>query len=540
MEKRRALGVTATLMLGTALVAAPADARSRYVAPYIELGQVVTADLTNDDVLTYSTIAAGIDAGVQSSRAEAQVSYRYERRIAWDDDVGDQDIHTGLARGSVQLGQGLSVEGGALATRTRANIDGAAPGNLAGNVDNISQVYSFYAGPTATGSIGPVQVNGAYRFGYTKVEVPNAVQLAPGQSRRDYFDDSTSHVVTASAGVAAGDVLPVGITLSGAYEREDAGQLDQQYEGAYGRGDVTLPVSRTVAIRGGVGWEKITASQRDALVDGAGNPVLDGNGRYITDPNSPQRIAYNTDGLIYDAGVIWRPSPRLELQANAGWRYGGETYFGSLNYAASHNTALQVAVYDGIQTFGRQLRDGLRDLPTSFNDQPDPFGQQFNGCVFGAAGTGGNVNSGGCLNDIFQSVATASYRARGIDAAVTKDLGRTVLGFGAGYANRRLYVPDGAPGAVYYGAEDESAYGQLFWSRALSRVSAVDANLYVNWYNSQLPGSAETWGAGANGSYTHQFGRLGTIASLGVYTFDQEALDAQWSAQALLGARYTF
>ena len=47
-------------------------------------------------------------------------------------------------------------------------------------------------------------------------------------------------------------------------------------------------------------------------------------------------------------------------------------------------------------------------------------------------------------------------------------------------------------------------------------------------------------GLGAAGSYSLSFGRLGTIASLGVYAYDQEGFDSQVSAQALLGARYSF
>ena len=360
------------------------SARSTYVSPYIEITQTVAADLSNgDDVLTYSQIAAGVDAGIATARAEGQISYRYERRIQWDDNIADDDVHSGLARGAYKISRELTVEGGALATRARSDIRGAAPGVLAGNVDNITQVYSIYAGPTFATKKGPVEIGAAYRFGYTKVEAPNSTGVRGNQPRLDYFDDSTSHVATATVGVAAGTVLPVGVTVSGAFEREDAGQLDQSYEGKYVRGDVVLPVSRTVAIRGGVGYEKIQAKQRDALVNAAGDPVLDKNGRFVTDQNSPERIAYNTDGLIYDAGVIWRPSPRLELQANAGWRYGGEIYTGSLSYQVSRDVGLQVVVYDGIETFGRQLRDGLADLPTSFQTQPDPFGQQFGGCVFG-------------------------------------------------------------------------------------------------------------------------------------------------------------
>ena len=162
-----------------------------------------------------------------------------------------------LARGAYKISPSLTIEGGALATRTRSDIRGAAPGVLAGNLDNITQVYSVYAGPTFATQKGPVQIGAAYRFGYTKVEAPDATGVGPNQPRLDYFDDSKSHVATATVCVAAGTVLPVGVTVSGAYEREDASQLDQSYEGKYVRGDVTLPVSGTLAGRAGVGYEKI-------------------------------------------------------------------------------------------------------------------------------------------------------------------------------------------------------------------------------------------------------------------------------------------
>lgn len=527
------------LACGTALLAAGgASAKSRYVQPYVELSQVVTADLTNDDVLTYSQIAAGIDAGVTGERAEAQISYRYERRIDWDDRVADSDVHSGLARGSYRLTPALSLDAGALATRTRVDIRGAAPGVLAGNVDNVTQVYSVYGGPSLSTTAGPVQLGASYQAAYTKVEVPDAIGLGPRERRRDYFDESSSHIVTGTAGIAAGTLLPVGITLSGAYDREDAGQLDQSYEGWFGRGDVVLPVSRTFALRGGIGYERIEARQRDPLTDTNGDAVTDGNGRFVTDPASPVRIAYRTDGLIYDAGVIWRPSSRLELQANAGWRYGGETYTGLLSWQVEQDTGLRVAVYDGIETFGRQLRDGLRQLPTQFATQPDPFGQQFSGCVFGSRP--GESGVGGCLNDAFQSASSASYRARGVDAVLSTARGRSSYGIGLGYSNRRLYAPRGAPGIDLFGVEDESYYAQGFWSRALSRASAVDLNVFANYYDTRLAAGDGVLGLGATGSYSHNFGRLGTIASLGIYAYEQDGFDSQVSAQALLGARYSF
>ena len=454
-----------------------------------------------------------------------------------------QDVHSGLARAAVTVAPGLNVEAGAIATRARTDIRGAAPGNFVGDVANVSQVYSLYAGPSLATRAGPLNVGASYFVGFTKVETPDVPGPIAGQ-RLDYFDTSTSHLAQASVGTAAGEVFPFAIQLSGAYEREDASQLDQTYEGWFGRGDVTLPLSGHFAIRGGAGYERIKATQRDPLVDATGTPVLDGNGRYVTDPASPERIAYDTDGLIYDAGVIWRPSPRLELQASAGWRYGGETYFGSLSYAIDRNVGLAIVAYDGVETFGRQLRDGLRDLPTAFDARPDPFGQQFAGCVFGARPGTGGAGAGGCLNDVFQSIATASYRARGIDGVLSASYGRTRFGIGGGYANRRFNAPRGVPGIVVYGLEDQSAYAQAFYGRDLSRISAIDVTVFGNWYSSGLANGlgagGDVYGGGANATYSLQLGRLGTLASIGLYGFDQEGFDTQWSAQALLGARYTF
>ena len=526
--------------LAMALAASGAGAKSTYVQPYVEVTQVATADLVNDDdLLTYTQVAAGIDAGISGPRADAQVSYRYERRIQYQNNINDDDVHSGLARGTYRFSPALSFNGGALATRSRVYMDGAAPGALGGNVDNISQVYSVYGGPSLATAVGPAQLSASYQAAYTKMEAPHSVGTTDGR-RLDYFDDSLSHLATVSLGTAAGTILPVGVTVSGAYDREDAGQLDQSYEGYYGRGDLVLPVSRTVALRAGAGYEKIVSKQRDALVDATGAPVLDGHGRYVTDPASPPRIAYNTDGAIYDAGVIWKPSPRLTLAANAGYRYGGETYTGALNWQMTRDVGVQVVVYDGIETFGRQLRDGLRDLPTNFTTQPDPFGQQFAGCIFGSKpGSGGGGGAGGCLNNALQSASNATYRARGVDAVLSAVRGRTSFGVGLGYANRKLFQGEDVPGITLYGAEDQSAYLQAYWSRALTRRSTLSTNIYGNWYSSGY-GMPDVWAAGGTGTYNLNFGKLGTLASLGVYTYDSADIERQWSLQALLGARYNF
>lgn len=526
------------VMAAATLCAAPALAQDRQksIAPYIELGQVLTADLQSGDVLTYSTVAAGVDASVQTRTTQAQISYRYERQISWKKQVGDADVHSGLARAAVKLAPGFSIEGGALATQARSDIRGAAPGNLAGNIDNISQVYSAYAGPTLSTNVGPVSVGASYRYGYTKVESPGATGVAPGSPPLDVFGSSQSHVAQATAGVKAGTVLPVGVTVSGAYERDTASQLSQRYEGKYARGDVVMPVLPTLALTAGAGYEKIEVSQKDPRLDAAGNPVTDSRGRFVTDPASPRRIAYQTDGLIYDAGVIWRPSPRTTLQARAGRRYGGTTFTGSFSYAASKSVGLQIGVYDSVETFGRQLEAGIASLPTSFIDQRDAFGQQFSGCTFGTSGHA----PGNCLNGVFQSISTSSYRARGIDAVISATRGSLSFGAGAGYANRRFYAPDGGTGFTIDGLTDESYYAQLFMSARLDRNSGINANVFANYYKSGIGSSPGIIASGATGLYYHNFGRIGTTASLGIYSFSQEGVEEQVSGQAQVGMRYQF
>ena len=527
----------------TALIAVPVAAQTTRrvtVSPYVEASQILSADLDGGDVLTYTSLAAGVDAAIATPRVSGQLSYRYERRFAWDDDVGDTDIHSGLARVNARVSNALTLEAGGIATRSRSDIRGAAPGLLVGNVDNVAQLYSVYGGPSLATTAGPVAFNATYRLGYTKVETPTFAAANVGGRRLDYYDDSIGNTATASASVAPGSVAPFGMTLSGAYDRESASQLKQRYEGYFVRGDVLQPISPYVALTAGVGYETIESSQRDPLVDATGTPVLDKNGRFVTDPASPRRIAYRTDGLYYDAGVIWRPNRRTSVEGHVGKRYGSLSVTGTATYQASQAVGLSVVVYDGIQTFGRQLRTGLANLPTSFvSGQQQGLDQQFNGCVFGTSG----AQPGACLDDVFQSISTSSYRARGINGIITATRGRSTYGAGAGYVNRKLFGARAAPGIAIDGLDDESYFGQLFYSRALTRVSGVNADLFVNDYESgveDISGDSDVWSYGGSGTYYHNFGRLGTTASAGLYSFKVGDLDSVWSAQALIGARYQF
>jgi hypothetical protein len=94
---RRALGALGIAGMVVAL-SAPSQAQRTQVVPYLEAQQVLSADLNSGDVLTYTSVAAGVDARTQTRRVEAQISYRYEHRVAWEDNLADQSVHSGLAR----------------------------------------------------------------------------------------------------------------------------------------------------------------------------------------------------------------------------------------------------------------------------------------------------------------------------------------------------------------------------------------------------------------------------------------------------------
>ncbi len=518
-------------------VAAPRGERSGprvSVTPYIEAQQVLVADLKDGgDVLTYSTVAVGVDASIQTRRAEGQINARYERLIAYDNGVEDQDIITGLARGSVAVAHGLSLEAGGVATRSKVDGRGASPTNLVGNPDNVTQVYSVYAGPTFSTQAGPLSINAAYRAGYTKVESKDVGSLPPGQQPVGIFDDSVSHSATASVGMQPG-VLPVGWAASVGYDREDAGQLDQRYEGKFARFDVTVPITPGLAVVGGVGYEKIEVSERDAVRDALGDPIVDNKGRYVTDPASPRLTAYESDGIIWDAGVLWRPSNRTSVTASYGRRYGTDTYSGSLSYQPNNQWAANVSVYDSVSGFGNLLNDSLSNLPTQFNAARNPLSGDIGGCAFGQSGAF-------CFNDALQTASSAAFRSRGVNASITSSVGGWETGFAAGYNRRKFLASNIGAQADISGLVDENYFAVAHLGREIDRQSRFDTNVYANYFDPGFLNAPDVLALGVNAAYYRQIIRgLSATAAVGLDSYKQEDFNRELTGSALLGLRYSF
>lgn len=502
------------------------------VSPYLEIDQVLTADLKNGgDVLTYTTLAAGVDASIVTRRAELAATIRYEYRIGESGGMGNSDTLSGLLRGRFEAMRGLNLEAGALATRTRADGYGGDNGIFLGDRSDVANVYSFYAGPTFTRRIGGLDVGAGYRFGYTKFDVDNP--SLPGVTSQDVFDSSTNHVAWASVGARPGD-LPFGWQVSGGYEREDASQLDQRYEGKYARADVTVPIGPTVALLGGVGYEDIEIGQRDPVVDANGIPVRDANGRFIADKSKPRQLSFDTDGLIWDAGVMWQPSRRMSLTAKVGRRYGDTIYTGNFTYRADHATTFQVGVYDGMSSFARGLSGGLASLPTQFDPSRNPVDGGINPCVFGEQG-------GGCLSNQLGNSTTAQYRNRGIQAVMSSRFSGWNYGVGVGYDRRRLLVPRRSPIGNLNGIVDENYYLFVSAGRQLDRDSDLSISGYVSYFDNGAPGAGDIQSAGLTTSYSRRFWRgLTGTAAASLNAFDQEGFNSQLIGSALVGLRYNF
>ncbi|WP_379921241.1 preprotein translocase subunit YajC [Erythrobacter sp. R86502] len=512
----------------------PGQRASRVVQPYIEVGQVVSAEISpGNDVVTFTQVAAGVDINVQGRNSGAAVSLRYERNIGYGDDSIDTDTISGIARGTLALVPNtLNLEAGALASRSRIDAGGGATANPLVRDDNESRVYSVYAGPSLNTRVGDVDVQGLARVGYNRFEADDALVSQQGATV-DVFDDSVTYLGQVRAGVRPGDVLPVGLAVTAGGFQEDIGNLDQRVRDLYVRGDVTVPLTRSLALVAGAGYEDVEISSRDAVRDANGVPVIGPDGRFITDSTAPRRIAFAVDGLLWDVGVMWRPSSRTSLQASVGRRYDSTTYYGNFTYVPNQRSALAISVYDGVSGIGGTLGNALAALDSDFEAIRNPVTGDFGGLV---GDTEGQALVGG-----LGSTRSAAFRGRGVRASYQRTMGRTVASIGAGYDRRTFIAAAGTVLAPIDGLTDESYYVIGGLTRQIGQNANISTNAYVNWFKAE-GGSNNVTAMGASVAYNQSITqRLTGRAAIALDYFDSEFTAQDFAfATALVGLRYNF
>ena len=333
----------------------------------------------------------------------------------------------------------------------------------------------------------------------------------------------------AQLGMAPG-ALPFGWSVRGDAIRDDQNHFDQRFGHRQIRGDLTLPISATVALVGGVGYENIRTTQRPLVTDDKGQAVRDAQGQTRVDATAPRTLTYDFDGLYWDTGVSWRPSAATEVEARIGHRFGGVSYRALVRSRLSASTGFQAEIYDDVETLGQQVTGGVARLPTRFAARRSGFSGFGDACAFGTAG------DGGCLNAALSGLTTGSYRNRGLALIWTRDHGRLTTGLGAGF-NRRslLHLPEIAANPA-----QDSWYGQVTLDYAAARHTRLSSDLTVSIYDLGGDIAPTIYSGSWTGAIRHQLSRhLDANAALGVAAA-RSAGDTDILATASAGVRYSF
>lgn len=479
------------LLAAFCLASAGAVAQARpQVHPYLELGQVVTADLEpQGPALTYSQAILGVDVTQKGVRSQAQISYRYERIIGWGRAEGQQSRHIGFARASANIVPNLlDLEVGALATQVRNSLDDPSPFLLPVDRKQLSQLYSTYAGAQLRQPLGPLSARARYYIGYTHADVRQSGR-SPSDAR---FGNALTQDAIASIGMAPG-ALPFGWSLSGSWAREDQSSLSQYITNRTLRGEIILPLLPNLAVTAGAdqGWNRV--GQKSI---GGVNPV-------------PPKLLYEWDGRGWDAGVSWQPSVRTSVQARYGRRHGSELVLIDATWQASQNSYVSAQFYDQEQSFGLLVARQMASLPARFSFDATAFQDAASACAFG------KDQAGGCLNAVVSSPRLGLFRARGGDVIWSTRGRYWDVGLGVGALERTFLMKAAAEPAF----RDAVYYGQLNIGYQLARRTNLASNFAVSLFEDDQGEEAQS---------------LRTSLSLAHY------ISRRWSARGAIGLVQTW
>jgi hypothetical protein len=238
--------------------------------------------------------------------------------------------------------------------------------------------------------------------------------------------------------------------------------------------------------------------------------------------------------VIWDVGVMWRPSNRTTVSGYYGHRYGSDTYGANLSYQPNNQWAVNASVYDTVSGFGNLLNDNLAALPTSFRASRNPLSGDIGGCAFGQSG-------GFCFNDALQSSASASFRTRGVSAALSSTLGGWQTGVALGYDRRKYLTSALGARADLADLVDQNYYGAIYLGKDIDGRSRFDTNAYASYFDPGFTGANDVLGIGINAAYYRQIIRgLSATAAVGLDSTKQKDFDSELTGSALLGLRYSF
>ena len=503
----------------------------------LDLQEVVEQQFrgVGDDV-TYTEVSGDLGVQIKNRRIVASGTYRVSYRIPERGKIGKSFTQNGVMRAQATVIRDLlTMDTGVIVTRSRVDPGGAAPQTNSANAKNLTQTYSTFVQPTVSHHFGELGFNAVYRYAYTKNSGKVGAQ-AVGARPVNRFDDSISHQVSTSVGMKRSE-LPFDWKASLEYARENASSLAKHTRSFNAAGEITLPVSGSLALVSSGGYERIRISERPPLLDSVtGIPVTDGKGRFIADPATPRVMTYEISGIIADAGVIWRPSSRTRLEMRAGYRYDDLTVTGLFEMKFSDRTGLTFILTDRIESFGQSVSGGLAAAPVELDltQSSDP-NSSFQNCLFGkGAGTGR------CVGGALSQASASNYRERSGSLIFSHRMRRWSFSTSGGYS-RRTYID--TPGTVLSlaGVVDQNFFAELQMSGILSRQSGISFSFRGNLFKNGQAGQPNVTSGSFSSNYYRTFGQgIRLQANMTLDASKQDGMTADVSGRAQLGLQYQF
>jgi uncharacterized protein (PEP-CTERM system associated) len=524
------------LFSGSALCGV-AHAERPEIGAFFDLQQIAESQLkgAGEDLVTYSEVSGNLTARIRNRRIVASGSYRLSYRIPEVGKISRSINHDGVMRLQANvIEEWLSTDVGAIITRSRIDPRGAAPQLNTGNPKNLTRTYSTFIQPTFAHHVGDLGFSASYRYAYTKNESgQTGIVIGPPLDR---FDSSKSQEANLSLGMQQ-SALPFDWTLGAQYRRENTSNLSQHFRALKVTGEIKQPIADTVAVVASGGFERTETSEREALIDPlTGFPVLGKGGRFVVDPASARVLTYDMDGLIGEAGIIWKPSRRSRFEVRAGYRYGGLSVTGLAEMHPSERTGLTLILTDQVQTFGQGVSGGLAGAPADLNigQSLDPA-SSYQNCLFGKT-----AGSGRCIGGALGNASAQAYRERAASIIISRALREWTMSGSFGYT-RRTYIDDPTDPFSLDGVVDQSFFGDISLNGQLTRVSGVSFSFAGSLFKNGQVGASDVVSGSFSANYYRTFGRsIRARASLAVDASKQDGITADVSGRAQLGMQYQF
>lgn len=300
--------------------------------------------LTNTD--RHSDFIVSPRAGLSARRATARSILNADVNVAYDYYTKNTRLNgvrpSALLDGYANVIEDTLTVDARLATDVQQiSSEERVPAIKRNLAENQTQVLNYGISPTLHGRFGN-GITGEATYDYSAVNFLDP----PVGDERVRAGDTARHIGRVRVGTGESAANRFNWTASGYYERSSVDSLFSQPERASGegRGEYRISGPWSVVARGGYDW--------------------------IEEPT----LAVQPDGAYGLAGVIWRPSRRTHVRAEAGYRYGDFNAEANVLYQASQAINLSASYRRDIQTGPRLLLDRLDGIGRDeFGNLIDPI-----------------------------------------------------------------------------------------------------------------------------------------------------------------------